>query len=73
MNDFLCYGAAHEETMWMFSRALDEDHRRRYAAIEALKIGQRIELQPNRLDLMRATLEHVDLIRSPDRGKQAKK
>ncbi|EGV19452.1 ISAzo13 family transposase, partial [Thiocapsa marina] len=39
MNEFPGYGAAHEETMRMFSRTLDEDHRRRYAAIEALKIG----------------------------------
>jgi hypothetical protein len=39
MNDFPGYGAAHEETMRMFARTLDEDHRRRYAAIEALKIG----------------------------------
>ncbi len=39
MNEFPVYGAAHEETMRMFSRTLDEDHRRRYAAIEALKIG----------------------------------
>lgn len=29
MNEFPGYGAAHEETMRMFSRTLDEDHRRR--------------------------------------------
>jgi hypothetical protein len=39
MNGFPGYGAAHEETMRMFSRTLDEDQRRRDAAIEALKIG----------------------------------
>ncbi|HSO81463.1 hypothetical protein [Thiocapsa sp.] len=39
MNEFPGYGAAHEETMRVFSRTLDEDHRRRYAAIEALKSG----------------------------------
>jgi hypothetical protein len=39
MNEFPGYDAAHVETMRMFSRTLEEDHRRRYAAIEALKIG----------------------------------
>jgi hypothetical protein len=29
MNEFPGYGAAHEETMRIFARTLDEDHRRR--------------------------------------------
>ena len=39
MNEFTGYGAVHEETMRLYCRSLPEDHRRRYAAIEALKIG----------------------------------
>ncbi len=39
MNEFPGYGAAHKETMPMFSRTLDENHRRRSAAIEVRKIG----------------------------------
>ena len=39
MNEFSGYGATHEETMRLYGRSLPEDHRRRYAAVEALKIG----------------------------------
>lgn len=39
MNDFPGYDDAHEETMRLYARSLPEDHRRRYAALEALKIG----------------------------------
>ena len=39
MNEFAGYEAAHEETMRVYCRSLPEDHRRRYAALEALKIG----------------------------------
>lgn len=36
---FAGYDAEHEETMRLYCRSLPEDHRRRYAALEALKIG----------------------------------
>jgi hypothetical protein len=39
MDEFLGYLEEHEETMRVFYRSLPEDHRRRYAATEALKIG----------------------------------
>jgi len=39
MNEFAGYAATHEETMRLYCRSLPEDHRRRYAALEALKIG----------------------------------
>ena len=39
MNEFPGYEATHEETMRLYCRSLPEDHRRRYAAVEALKIG----------------------------------
>lgn len=39
MNEFAGYEGAHEETMRLYCRSLPEDHRRRYAALEALKIG----------------------------------
>lgn len=39
MNEFAGYEAVHEEAMRLYYRSLPEDHRRRYAAIEALKIG----------------------------------
>jgi hypothetical protein len=39
MNSFSGYEKAHEDTMRLYCRSLPEDHRRRYAAVEALKIG----------------------------------
>jgi len=39
MNEFSGYPAEHETTMRLYSRSLPEDHRRRYAAVEALNIG----------------------------------
>jgi len=39
VNEFTGYEAVHEEAMRLYYRSLPEDHRRRYAAIEALKIG----------------------------------
>jgi hypothetical protein len=39
MNEFPGYDTRHEETMRLYYRSLSEDHRRRYAAVEALKIG----------------------------------
>jgi hypothetical protein len=39
MNEFAGYGSTHEEAMRLYGRSLPEDHRRRYAALEALKIG----------------------------------
>jgi hypothetical protein len=39
MNEFPGYKEEHEEFMRVFFRSLPEDHRRRYAAVEALKIG----------------------------------
>jgi hypothetical protein len=39
MNEFPGYEADHEEAMRVYCRSLPEDHRRRYAALEALKIG----------------------------------
>lgn len=39
MNAFRGYGEEYEETMRLYYRSLPEDHRRRYAAVEALKIG----------------------------------
>jgi hypothetical protein len=39
VNEFAGYEAVHEEAMRLYCRSLPEDHRRRYAAIEALKIG----------------------------------
>jgi hypothetical protein len=39
MNEFSGYDEDHEETMLLYYRSLPEDHRRRYAAVEALKIG----------------------------------
>jgi hypothetical protein len=39
MNEFPAYDATHEETMQLSCRSLPEDNRRRYAAVDALKIG----------------------------------
>lgn len=39
MNEFPGYDPGHEQLMRCFSRSLPEDHRRRYAAVEAQKIG----------------------------------
>jgi hypothetical protein len=39
VNEFPGYEAAHEDVMRRYYRSLPEDHRRRYAAVEALKIG----------------------------------
>jgi len=39
MNEFPGYDVAHEDLMRRYFRSLPEDHRRRYAAVEALKIG----------------------------------
>jgi hypothetical protein len=39
MSEFPGYGQEREETMRLYFRSLSEDHRRRYAGIEALKIG----------------------------------
>jgi hypothetical protein len=40
MSTFEGYGAEHEETMRLHCASLPEDHRRRYAALEALKLGR---------------------------------
>jgi len=40
MSEFPGYGQEHEDTMRLYFRSLPEDHRRRYAGIEALKIGR---------------------------------
>jgi hypothetical protein len=39
VNEFPGYDQPHEEFMRIYARSLPEDHRRRYAALEALKIG----------------------------------
>jgi len=39
MNGFQGYDQSHEDFMQLYFRSLPEDHRRRYAAVEALKIG----------------------------------
>lgn len=39
MNEFPGYVEDHEQLMRVFFRSLPEDHRRRYAAVEADKIG----------------------------------
>lgn len=39
MSEFHGYDQEHEETMRLYYRSLPEDHRRRYAGVEALKIG----------------------------------
>jgi hypothetical protein len=39
VNEFAGYEASHEDAMRLYCRSLPEDHRRRYGAIEALKIG----------------------------------
>jgi len=39
MNEFRGYEESHEDFMRVYCRSLPEDHRRRYAAVEALKIG----------------------------------
>jgi hypothetical protein len=39
VNELPGYEAAHEDVMRCYYRSLPEDHRRRYAAVEALKIG----------------------------------
>jgi len=39
MSEFHGYDEAHEDTMRLYYRSLPEDHRRRYAGVEALKIG----------------------------------
>ncbi len=39
MNPFPSYDEEHERTMRLYCRSLPEDHRRRYAAVDALKIG----------------------------------
>ena len=40
MSEFHGYDQAHEDTMRLYGDSLPEDHRRRYAAVEALKIGR---------------------------------
>ena len=40
MGEFPGYGQEHEELMRLYCASLPEDHRRRYAAVEALKIGR---------------------------------
>jgi hypothetical protein len=40
MSEFHGYDEAHEGTMRLYFDSLPEDHRRRYAAVEALKIGR---------------------------------
>jgi hypothetical protein len=40
MGEFHGYGQEHEDTMRLYCASLPEDHRRRYAAVEALKIGR---------------------------------
>jgi hypothetical protein len=40
MGEFPGYGHEHEDLMRLFYASLPEDHRRRYAAVEALKIGR---------------------------------
>jgi transcriptional regulator of acetoin/glycerol metabolism len=40
MSEFHGYDQAHEDTMRLCCGSLPEDHRRRYAAVEALKIGR---------------------------------
>jgi len=40
MSTFEGYGAEHEQTMRLYCASLPEDHRRRYAALEALKLGR---------------------------------
>jgi hypothetical protein len=40
MKQFAGYDSDHEDAMRMYFLSLPEDHRRRYAAIEALKIGR---------------------------------
>ncbi len=39
MNEFSGYDEEQEQMMRLFFRSLPEDHRRRYAAVEAHKIG----------------------------------
>jgi hypothetical protein len=40
MSEFRGYDQEHEDTMRVYGASLPEDHRRRYAALEALKIGR---------------------------------
>jgi hypothetical protein len=40
MSEFRGYDRAHEDTMRLYCASLPEDHRRRYGAVEALKIGR---------------------------------
>jgi hypothetical protein len=40
MSEFPGYDQAHEDLMRLYCASLPEDHRRRYAAVEALKIGR---------------------------------
>ena len=40
MSEFHGYDQAHEDTMRLYCSSLPEDHRRRYGAVEALKIGR---------------------------------
>jgi len=40
MSEFPGYGHEHEGFMRLYCTSLPEDHRRRYAAVEALKIGR---------------------------------
>ena len=40
MSEFHGYDQAHEDTMRLYFDSLPEDHRRRYSAVEALKIGR---------------------------------
>jgi len=40
MSEFHGYDQTHEDTMRLYCASLPEDHRRRYAAVEALKIGR---------------------------------
>ena len=39
MNEFRGYEESQEDFMRIYCRSLPEDHRRRYAALEALKVG----------------------------------
>jgi hypothetical protein len=40
MSEFRGYDQTHEDTMRLYCASLPEDHRRRYGAVEALKIGR---------------------------------
>jgi hypothetical protein len=57
MSTFAGYGAEHEQTMRLYCTSLPEDHRRRYAALEALMIGRgRIMYVATVLSISRRTI-----------------